>query len=338
MSTKGNDKQEGMTPVLLKGHEGPISKIKYNRHGDLLFTCARKDKKPCVWYADNGERLGNFIGHEGAVWDVDCDWNSKRCLTASADRTARLWDIESGECLFVFPHASSVRSVGFAEGDTMLLTVQEDNFNSEACIFVYNLEKDMKEQTATPVREMYGDTGKINTALWGPLNLNIFTGSVDGTLRKWNVEKGQEEQKVQAHTKEIRHMAFSKDKSMIITASIDKTAKLWDTKTLECLKTFKSDRPLNSASISPLFNQVIVGGGQDAMNVTVTSSKVGHFEVDFYHTVYMDFLGSVKGHFGPVNSCSFNPDGKSFASGSEDGYVRLHFFDKNYYHGKHNGL
>jgi translation initiation factor 3 subunit I len=331
-------KQEGMTPILLKGHEGPISKLKYNRQGDLLFTCARKDKKPCVWFADNGERLGNFIGHEGACWDIDVDFASKRCLTASADRTARLWDVQTGTELFQFPHASSVRCVGFAEGDTLMLTVQEDNFSSAASIFVYNLEADIKEQTWNPVREMNGDTGKINAALWGPLNHHIFTGSVDGTIRKWNVEQSKEEQKVQAHAKEIRSMQFSKDRTMFITASIDKTAKLWDTKTMECLKTFKSDRPLNSASISPLFNQVIVGGGQDAMNVTVTSSKVGHFEVDFYHMVYMDYMGSVKGHFGPVNSLSFNPDGRSYASGSEDGYVRLHHFDKNYFTNKHNGL
>ena len=30
------------------------------------------------------------------------------------------------------------------------------------------------------------------------------------------------------------------------------------------------------------------------MTVTQTSSKVGHFEVDFFHLVYMDFMGSIK--------------------------------------------
>jgi len=43
------------------------------REGDLLFSAARKDKKPCVWYADNGERIGNYEGHEGAVVDIDVD-------------------------------------------------------------------------------------------------------------------------------------------------------------------------------------------------------------------------------------------------------------------------
>jgi translation initiation factor 3 subunit I len=44
------------------------------------------------------------------------------------------------------------------------------------------------------------------------------------------------------------------------------TAKLYDTKTLKCLKTYQSDRPLNSAALSPTMNHVIVGGGQVSYN------------------------------------------------------------------------
>jgi translation initiation factor 3 subunit I len=43
------------------------------------------------------------------------------------------------------------------------------------------------------------------------------------------------------------------------------------------------------------------------MNVTQTSAKVGHFEVDFHHLIYEYYMGSVKGHFGPVNSVEFCP-------------------------------
>ena len=36
------------------------------------------------------------------------------------------------------------------------------------------------------------------------------------------------------------------------------------------------------------------------------------------------------GHFGPINALDINPNGLSYASGAEDGYIRLHFFDKSY--------
>ena len=55
---------------MLHGHERAITQIKYNRDGDLLFSVA-KDHKPTVWFSANGERLGTYNGHSGAVWCVD---------------------------------------------------------------------------------------------------------------------------------------------------------------------------------------------------------------------------------------------------------------------------
>jgi len=133
------------------------------------------------------------------------------------------------------------------------------------------------------------------------------------------------------HKKQINSLTMSKDRSMFITASSDRTAKLFDTRSLTCFKTYTTERPLNAACISPLYNHVLVGGGQDASQVTTTASRAGHFEVDFFHMVYMDFLGSAKGHFGPVNCLAFAPDGKSFCSGSEDGFVRYYHFPNEYF-------
>ena len=71
-------------PYLLQGHERPITVVKYNYDGDLLFT-ASKDQIPSVWRSENGERLGTFHGHKGTIWDLDVDRFSRHLLTASAD-------------------------------------------------------------------------------------------------------------------------------------------------------------------------------------------------------------------------------------------------------------
>jgi len=311
--------------------------VKFNRDGDLLFTCA-KDHKPNVWYSENGERLGTYAGHNGSVWDCDINFSSSKLLTGSADCTAKLWDVRSGAELFSFSHKSGVRSVGFAHGERMMLAVTDSTFSQQPTIFIYNLADDLSQQDTEPVRSMFvaGNSNKMCGALWGSLNQNIISAYDDGTVRVWDVERGEEVARVHEHKKQINSIQFSHDQTMIITASSDHTAKIYDAKTLTLLKTFSSDRPLNAAAISPIFNHVIVGGGQEAMNVTVTSAKVGHFEVDFYHLVYGEYLGSVKGHFGPVNTVAFNPTGKSFVSGAEDGYIRLHHFDQQYFNAKNN--
>ena len=54
----------------------------------------------------------------------------------------------------------------------------------------------------------------------------------------------------------------------------------------------------------------MVGGGQDAMSVTTTHGKAGKFDARFYHTVFEEELGRVKGHFGPINTVAFHPSGR----------------------------
>jgi translation initiation factor 3 subunit I len=80
---------------MLHGHDRPITQIKYNREGDLLFSSS-KDSTPNVWYSINGERLGTYDGHQGAVWCLDVDWMCQYLLTGSADCSLKLWDVETG--------------------------------------------------------------------------------------------------------------------------------------------------------------------------------------------------------------------------------------------------
>ena len=76
---------------------------------------------------------------------------------------------------------------------------------------------------------------------------------------------------------------------------------------------------------------MVLGGGQEAMSVTTTSGRVGKFDARFFHMVFEEEFGRVKGHFGPINTVVFSPDGSGYASGGEDGYVRLHNFDSSYH-------
>ncbi|KAI2512888.1 Eukaryotic translation initiation factor 3 subunit I [Fragilaria crotonensis] len=325
-----------MRPILLKGHERSITCVKYNYDGDLLFT-ASKDHVPSVWRAESGERLGTFNGHKGTIWDLDCNRLSTHLLTASADASAKLWSCETGECLATYEHRGPVRGVAWAEGSKLFATISDPFVEHNAKISVFHVDDlDTNNNNSAPRLEIDLPKDFTNKRVnptnvaWMPLNEHILVTFDNGAIRLYDPITGNEEDEITAHDKKINRISFNRDKTFFITASADFTAKLFDTVDLKHHKTYKTDRPVNDAVISETKDHILLGGGQEAMSVTTTSGKVGKFETRFFHLVYEEEFGSVKGHFGPINALAINPNGLSYASGAEDGYIRLHFFDKSY--------
>lgn len=112
------------------GHVRSLTQILYNAEGDLLFT-AGKDPVFNVWFTSNGERLGTFNGHNGTIWSISCDCmspsrlpfgkrkkadqvaKSKYIVSGAADSSMKLWDIQSGKCLYTWDFLTAVKRVQF---------------------------------------------------------------------------------------------------------------------------------------------------------------------------------------------------------------------------------
>ena len=65
--------------MRISGHERSLTQIKFNKEGDLLFSCS-KDHVINVWFSHNGERLGTYDGHNGTVWTIDVDCMSSAVI------------------------------------------------------------------------------------------------------------------------------------------------------------------------------------------------------------------------------------------------------------------
>lgn len=319
-----------MKPILLHGHERAITQIKYNREGDLIFTAA-KDNQPNVWYSLNGERLGSFKGHNGAVWCIDVNWNTTKVLTGSADNSCKLWDCETGKNLNTLDVKNAVRSCGFSYSGNLLMYSTDKTMGHPCEIHIFDVRDHTQMKSGEQLMVIPVTGPKITSAVWGPYEEDIIAGHESGEIIQYDIKTGEKINAVKEHTKQINDLQLSLDYSMLISASKDTTAKLFDRASLEHMKTYKTERPVNSAALSPLQEHVVLGGGQEAMEVTTTSTRVGKFDARFYHLIFEEEFGRVKGHFGPINSLAFHPDGKSYSSGGEDGYVRVHYFDPEYF-------
>ncbi|KAK9844159.1 hypothetical protein WJX81_006442 [Elliptochloris bilobata] len=318
-----------MRPYLLKGHSRPLTQLKYNREGDLLFSCA-KDHNPNLWYADDGTRIGTYVGHNGAVATCDVSLDSTRLLTGSADSSAKLWDVETGANLFTWKHKAPCKAVAFGLGDGLAAIATDPFMTTTPAIHLVRIAADEADQSADAMQVLAGFDKRTNRVAFTDVNATLISAGEDGFVRRWDVETGKLKLESKIHAGSIADLQMSTDGTHFVTASFDNMSKLVDTQTLEVLKTYATDRPANSAALSPIFDHVLIGGGQEASQVTTTSSRAGKFESRFFHKIFTEEFGSVRGHFGPINACAFSPDGRSFATGGEDGYIRLHHFDNDY--------
>lgn len=68
----------------------------------------------------------------------------------------------------------------------------------------------------------------------------VFAGNEKGNLHQYDMRGGEVTNfNNNAHKFQIHDMQMSTDQSFLITASKDKTAKLFDARTLDLLKTYK---------------------------------------------------------------------------------------------------
>ncbi|KAJ8509118.1 hypothetical protein ONZ45_g8687 [Pleurotus djamor] len=329
-----------MRPILLQGHERSLTQIKFNREGDLLFSCS-KDHVINVWFSHNGERLGTYDGHNGTVWTVDVDSESKYMISGSADNMLKLWAVSTGKCLYTWEFPTAVKRVAFSEDDSQVVCITEQRMGYQCTIRVFNInrEGDGKKSISLESKEpayMFSPIGsKATVCAFTPTPNVVVTGHESGKVALFNVKSGEEvESNERAHMDVVTDLQLSKDRSYFITSSKDKTARIHDIKNLMVIKTFSTETPLNSAALAPNLPYVLLGGGQEAMSVTTTSLRQGKFETRFWHKVFEEEVGRVKGHFGPVNTIAVHPAGTSYASGGEDGFVRVHHFDESYFKAK----
>lgn len=174
-----------MRPYLLKGHERPLTQVKYNREGDLLVSCA-KDLQPCLWFAEDGLRIGTYEGHNGAVWSCEFDIDSTRLITSSADQTVRIWDLPTGQELHQIKMGEPCRSCSISVGEQLLAFTTDSFMGSPPQIHIVDVNMaDPSESAAAPRFSIECPKGRVTRVYWTDCNRTLIT-SHNGGWVSWD--------------------------------------------------------------------------------------------------------------------------------------------------------
>ena len=149
-----------------------------------------------------------------------------------------------------------------------------------------------------------------------------IVGGVDNSVHIWNAQTGKHKMLLSEH-KGLRCIAMSPDGMFIATGSEDTTIRLWDINTGQLTRTLKGHSHRIHSVIFTSNGQILISGSEDN---TIRLWNVTTGENIKTYTAHTDASGSHGGSplsLEGVKSLALSPDGKTLASGSYDGEVRL---------------
>eukprot|EP00405_Crypthecodinium_cohnii_P010249 CAMPEP_0206429834 /NCGR_PEP_ID=MMETSP0324_2-20121206/6461_1 /ASSEMBLY_ACC=CAM_ASM_000836 /TAXON_ID=2866 /ORGANISM="Crypthecodinium cohnii, Strain Seligo" /LENGTH=536 /DNA_ID=CAMNT_0053895559 /DNA_START=60 /DNA_END=1666 /DNA_ORIENTATION=- len=328
---------------MLHGHQRPVTFITWNPEGNLLYTCS-KDSVVCLWSTPDGECLGTFAGHHGAVSSCSVSPNSRWLVTAGSDQLIIVWEAQTPKELTRIELKGSVRSVEWApgdRGDTARFVACHNRFASHAAaVVVFRFDGQAIDELVR-ITTLPAPATQVS---WGSRDETVASAHESGQLLFWNATTGARERDLKAHDNGFSKFEFSTDRELVATVSHDCCVKLWDLGEGDngtLLFESKTDRPLNDVALGSALQRattttgkrpssccLICAGGQDVRQVTTSASTTEQFNTLLFKLpsesaspAEFQAVGVTKGHFGPVHSLTFSPSGKAIASGSEDGCV-----------------
>jgi serine-threonine kinase receptor-associated protein len=254
----------------------------------------------------SGDWIGSFIGHKGAVWEATLDSKGNLCATASGDFSAGLWDAITGARLATYGHKHIVKTVSFSPSSTHLATG-----GHEGILRVYDLANNNYTKDSPVYTMKLAAKANITKSVWLSDEV-ILTGDSAGNLTFWEVASGSAIRTL-AVAGSVMDMEVSANLG-IVTVSAGTTISFISLtnygviKAVEC-PTGQHFRDEGGTTLHPDGSKFVSGGGD--LWVRVFDFSTG------------ECIETNKGHHGPIRCVRYSPEGESYASGSEDGTIRL---------------
>jgi WD40 repeat protein len=244
------------------------------------------DSTARIWDARNGRQLVVLESHARSVLDVCFGSEGRRIATASADGTIGLWGAQGQFIASLKGDEARVLASRFSDNGWVIASASQDG-----CVRVWDAHSQKTiepihwmlplpsvraqaldsqaagtEKIRVPVRSHYGDAAGKGTVRFSISASGTRAITFDAMVSDkdipcvWDLASGEMVAKLVGHTGEVRDAKFSPDESRIVTASWDKTARVWDARSGCEVDQFEAQSNLELVEFSPEGDLVLMVG------------------------------------------------------------------------------
>lgn len=290
-----------------------VTGIAFHPDGRTIFTTTRG--RFARWQVVNGQVDHLWRAHQGWVRSIAVSPDSGYLLSASDDKTLRLWRIDAPQGISLVRqfngHESTVTGAAFSPDGQLAVSASWDNF---AILWNVNTGQELRR-----IKAMAGGVGQLNSVAFSPDGTMLVTGGcreltnrfcIQDEIHLWKVTTGELIRTFTPHTAGAFNVTFSPDGQTVLAAYDDSTLILWDVATGKPWRTFSGHTDVVATVAFAPDGKTAVSGSYDSTLILwdVASGAA---------------IRTLQGHTGYVESVTFSPDGRIIASGSGDGLVIL---------------
>jgi len=237
-----------------------------------------------IWDLDAGGAAAEtrrFVGHAWAVNSAAFHPGGAEVITASDDGTVRIWNVADGKGRVLHAFDRPVRSAAFSSDGARRVTVTEDR------------KVRVWDTRTGRLCSLFDHPDQVTSAAFSGDGARLVTASIDGIARIWDVVPGEGESasasfgtrksaELRGHDSEVTFAAFGPDGKEVVTASTDRTVRIWSAWHVHGAALFEKRGEKILFSFSTDRSRIAVTDGEDPFLIaiwdTVRGEKIGSID------------------------------------------------------------
>uniref|UniRef100_A0A7S3LM15 Anaphase-promoting complex subunit 4 WD40 domain-containing protein n=1 Tax=Aplanochytrium stocchinoi TaxID=215587 RepID=A0A7S3LM15_9STRA len=293
--------------MQLLGHGDAVHTMRFSPNGNNIAS-GGFDRRIFLWKVfGDCDNYGILTGHKNCIQEVQWSTDNARVLSASADKTVGIWDVETGNRLRkLADHNGVVNSIATARLDEHLLVSGSDDCTAKLW--------DPRQKSCT---FSFDHEYQVFSVRLNSVGTTMYSAGLDGLIRVWDVKKPLDPIIVlKGHSDLVTGIDIDSSDSFVASIGMDNQVRIWDVKPFveggddnRCTRILEGsvqnfEKLLLRCSWSRDGRKVAAGSADStACAWDVASSKL---------------LYKLPGHKGPVREVVFHPNQPILGSCSSD--------------------